>query len=151
MADFFSGLSDIGGAVSDLFDAAGSAKAGSAYGQAASIAEQNAAITLRSGEIQQQQENQGIIQAIGGEQASVAGAGFTQGGTAGDLMRMSVQKGALNKQLLANQTEITAQGFDQQAAAYKGQQQAAEMQAKAQGGSGIFSAIKGIASIAALF
>lgn len=168
--DFFSGLEDIGGAVSDLLGASGTQKAakatraaGVAYGQAATIALQNKDITLRSGNIQQQQEDQGIIQAIGSEKASVAGAGFDTGaGSAGDLLRMSTQKGALNKQLLANQTEITAQGFEQQANAYKGQQNSAEMEAQAQedaanaqkaGGAakGIMGVIQTVGTIASLF
>ena len=148
MADIFGAVSELGGAVDDLFGMFGSKKAASSYDKAASIAEGEKAITLRSGAIQQQQEDQSIIQAIGGEQASVAGAGFTQGGSAGDLMRMSVQKGALNKQLLANQTEITAQGFEQQAQAYHGQEEAANVKA---GGQGIGGLLKTGLSIAALF
>lgn len=150
MADFFNALDDIGGAVSDIFGAVGSKQAASSYDTAAKIAEGNKAVTLRSGEIQQQQENQTIIQAIGGEQASVAGAGFTAGGSAGDLLRMSAQKGALNKQLLANQTEITAQGFDQQAAAYKGQEEAANVKAAGQGAGGILKTVGAVAQVASV-
>lgn len=131
----------ISGAVGDLFSAAGSFQEANAYGKAKDVALDNEAITLRSGQIQQQQENQAIITATGGEQAAVAGAGFTAGGSAGDLMRMSLQKGALNKQLLANQNEITAQGFEQQADAYKGQQQAAQTQGEGQAAGGALQAI----------
>lgn len=131
----------ISGAVGDLFSAAGSFDSANAYSKASNIATSNAALTRRSGEIQEEQEQRAIITGIGGENASVAGAGFTAGGSASDLMRMSVAKGALDKQLLANQTEITAQGFDQQAAAYKGQEKAANAQGEGQVAGGILGAI----------
>lgn len=124
------GIGDIGGAVSDLFSAGGAMAEASAYGTASSIATSNAQLTLRSGQIQQQQEGIAITKALGGEVASTAGAGFMNGsGSATDLLRASTQQGALSKQLLSNQTEITAQGYEQQAAAYKGQEKAANMQA----------------------
>lgn len=147
MADPFAALSDVGGAVSDLFGMFGSQQAASAYDKAADVAEGNKAVTLRSGEIQQQQENQTIVQSLGTTNAGVAGAGFTMGGSAGDLLRMSAQKGALNKQLLANQTEITAQGFEQQAQAYEGQKEAANTKAAGQGIGGALQGVMGVAEL----
>ena len=141
-------IGDVGGAVSDLFGAEGSNKAGEAYGTAADIATKNAALTLRSGQIQQQQEDIQLNKTIGGENAETAGAGFSNSGSALLLMRSSVQQGALAKQLISNQTQITAQGYDQQAAAYKGQQQGAQLQAKAQEGSGIGNAVSGVLGVA---
>lgn len=138
MADFFGAAEELGGAVSDLFGMFGSQQAASSYDKAAQIAEENKALTLRSGAIQQQQENQTIIQSLGAQTASTAGAGFdVSAGSSGDLLRMSTQKGALNKQLLANQTEITAQGFEQQAEAYRGQKEAAQTKSAGQGIGGL--------------
>lgn len=136
-------LGDLGSAVSDIFGAIGSSDAASAYGTASNIATKNAALTEISGQIQQQQEGIAITKALGGEQASTSGAGFNNsGGTPTDLLRASVQQGALSKQLISNQTQITALGYEQQAAAYKGQEKAANTAAAGQGLGGIL----GIAS-----
>lgn len=148
MADFGAASSDIGGAVSDLFSAFGAKKAASAYGTAASIAFSNEALTRRSTAITLQQKDIETYKVLGAENADVAGAGFTAGGSAGDLMRASAQQASLSKQLIQNQGEITAQGYEEQAQAYKGQQQAADAQAT---GSGIGGILKGVAGIAALF
>lgn len=130
-------LSSFGGAVSDLFSAAGSEQASNAYSEAASIAESNEAITKNSTQIQEQQQQVAIYKALGTESADVAGAGFTSGGSAGDLMRASAQQAALSKQLIQNQGEITAQGYAEQANAYQGQASAAATQAAGQGIGGI--------------
>lgn len=147
MADLAGGFEDLGSAVTDLFSAQGSKQAGAAYGKAATIAEQNELLTQRSTAIQEQQEQRTITQALGTEQAGVSGVGFTSGGSALDLLRSSAQQGALSKQLIANQGEITAQGFAQQAAAYTGQEQAAQTAAKGQAGGGILGAVAGIAKL----
>jgi hypothetical protein len=140
-------ISDFGGAAGDLLASEGSFASADAYGAASDIATKNAALTERSGQIQQQQEDIQITKALGGEVASTAGAGFGAGGTAGDLMRSSVQQGALAKQLLANQTEITAQGYEQQASAFTGQQKAAVAQGQAQQAQGAANAASGIFSL----
>ncbi len=131
----------LSGATEDLFSGLGQFQAANAYSTASNIATANAALTRRSGDIQQEQEQRAIIAGIGSENASVAGAGFASGGSAGDLLRMSVQKGALDKQLLANQTEITAQGFEQQAAAYKGQEKTANAAGTGDVIGGVFKAV----------
>lgn len=133
------GIGDIGGAVSDLFGAAGSTQAASSYGTAAKIALSNEALTKRSTAIQAQQQDISTFKVLGTETADVAGAGFTQGGSAGDLLRSSAQQAALSKQLIVNQGNITAQGYQQQAAAYEGQEQASKTQAAGQGIGGLLS------------
>lgn len=147
MADVGTGIGDLGSAVSDLFGAAGSSEAASAYGTAANIALSNEALTKRSTAIQAQQSDIQTFKALGTETADVSGAGFTQGGSAGDLLRSSAQQAALSKQLIVNQGNITAQGFEQQAAAYKGQEKAANTQSEGQGIGGLLS----IASAAIAF
>ena len=120
-------MSGIGGAVEDLFGAIGADQSAAAYKKAAEIASSNADITLRSGQIQAGQEARTVYQALGTEKATTAAAGFdTSSGSAGDLLRSSVQQGALAKQLIVNQSTITAQGFQQQSAAYVGQETAAK-------------------------
>lgn len=149
MADFGGALGSIGGAVSDLFGASGSSKAAGAYTKAADIATSNAQLTERSTAIQTQQQEQQTYKVLGTEQAATAAAGFTMGGSALDLLRSSTQQAALSKELIQNQGEITAQGYQQQAAAYQGQAQAAKEQAKGQGAGGILGAVAGVAKIAA--
>jgi hypothetical protein len=133
--------SDPGGAVSDLFGAFGSLQAASAYGKASKLAANNAAITRASTAITQQQEARTITQALGAEDAAVAGAGLQQSGTALDLMRSSVQQSSLAKQLITNQGEITATSYDQQSAAYKAQEKGANTQAMGQGIGGVLKMV----------
>lgn len=148
MSDIGEIFGDVGGAVSDLFGASGSEQAGAAYGTAAEIAQQNEALTLRSTAIQEQQASQQTYQAISGEKASTAAAGFdVNSGSAGDLLRASAKQAALSKQLIQNQGQITAQGYAQQSAAYVGQEQAAQSEANAQKGSGAAKAASGILGV----
>ena len=123
---------DRGSAAADLLTATGADEASSAYTTAASIAASNEALTQRGGQIQQEQEQRTITQALGTESADVAGAGFKNSGSALYLMKSSLQQGALAKQLISNSTEITAQGFAQQDVAYTGQATAATTQAAAE-------------------
>lgn len=145
--DIGNGIDDFGGAVSDLFGSKGASQAASAYGTAAEIAKKNEALTLRSTAITQQQQDIQTYKVLGTETADVAASGFTGGGSAGDLLRSSTQQAALSKQLIQNQGEITAQGFEEQAQAYTGQQQASQTQSK---GSGIGGAIKAVAGVASI-
>lgn len=136
-------ITDFGSAAADLLMAEGSREAAKAYGQASAIATSNSNLTLRSGQIQEEQESRAITQALGSENADVASAGFKNSGSALYLMKSSLQQGALAKQLISNQTEITAQGYQQQAAAYTGQEKSAEFQAQADDASAAASAAAG--------
>lgn len=148
MADIGDAIGLFGGAVSDLFGAKGSQQAASAYKTAASIAQKNEALTRRSTAIQTQQQDILTFKTLGAEQADTAAAGFsTTGGSAGDLLRASGQQAALSKQLIENQGEITAQGYEQQAQAYLGQASAANTQSKGQGIGGILGAAAGVFSL----
>lgn len=144
-------ISDFGGAISDLFGAQGSSDAASAYGTAAGIAKQNAALTARSTAISEQQQGISTFKVLGSEQADTAGAGFTSGGSAAYLMRASASQASLSKQLIENQGQITEEGYQQQAAAYTGQQKAAETQSEGQAAGGILGAVSGISSLFSLF
>lgn len=119
-------------AAADLFNATGADLSAAAYGKASDIATANQAITLRSGQIQEQMQGIQTFKVMGAEQAGTAGAGFdVTSGSAGDLLRSSAQQAALSKQLIGNQTQITAQGYEQEAVAYKGQQGAVTQEALA--------------------
>lgn len=141
MSDIQQGFGDLGGAVSDLFGAAGSEASASAYDKAAQIAEENAALTERSTAIQAQQTQEQTTQVLGSQAAGVAAAGFSVGGSAGDLLRSSTFQAALSKQLVTSQGESTALGYTQQAQAYEGQASAAKVQAAGKGVGGIISGV----------
>jgi len=131
----------ISGGVSDLFSAGGSFEAAAGYGQASKSAYKSADITRSSTKIQLQQQDIQTYKILGTENADVAGAGFTSGGSAGDLMRMSAQQAALSSQLISNQGEITAGGFEAQGASYKAQQKAANAQGEGQVVGGILGLV----------
>lgn len=128
---------NFGGAVSDLFGAFGDFEAANAYGKEAKIAEQNATLTEVSGAVTEAQTARAVTLAKGTEEAGTAAGGFSTSGSGGDLMRMTLQQGALQKGLVTNQTAITAAGFEQQAEAAKGQEQAANTK----GAGGLFGGV----------
>lgn len=88
------------------------------YDAAAVLAQQNEAYTAQSTRVQQAQLGRQVTQAIGGQRASVAAAGFGTGGSAYDLMRDSAQQGALARGVLGQQGAITEAGYDEQARSY---------------------------------
>lgn len=147
-ASGFLGSNGIGGAVADLFGAIGDEQAASSYTKEAQIAGENANIAQTSADIQEAQETRAVTQAIGAEGASTSAAGFTMGGNASDLMRQSIQQGALAKSLVLQQGAINVLG-------YKEQQQAAQGKAAASktAGAGGFlgSALKIGGAIAGIF
>lgn len=147
MSGIGSAISDLGGAVSDIFGAEGSSDAASAYKTEASIAQQNELITQRSTAIQEQQEQRTITQAEGTTAAGVAGGGMTSGGSALYLMRSNVQQGALSKQLITNQGEITAQGYAEQAAAATGQANSAQTAAAGKSAGALGGVLGAVASV----
>lgn len=88
------------------------------YDMAGDLATANEAYTAQSTRIQEAQTQRQITQTIGGQRASVAAAGFSSGGSAGDIMRDSANQGALAKGVLAQQGVITEAGFDEQAKSF---------------------------------
>lgn len=134
-ADLFSSnnfWSGAGGAVSDLFAAQGSKLAGKQYGMAAASSEQAARDTELSTGIQLVQADRNILQVTGGQLSDTSGAGFSMSGSAGDLLRMSASNGALTKQLISEQGNMTAAGFRSQAQSYRTQQAGAKTESTGQ-------------------
>lgn len=136
-------------AVNDLFSASGTAaedqaqsqaqgiiasgdqQEAQAYLTAAGVADNNARLARASGLIQQYQEGRQVEKAIGAQTADINAAGFasanhTGAGTALFLQRDSVQQGALESQLIGENAEIQAGGFEQQSAAAKAEAAAAQ-------------------------
>lgn len=130
------GISSVGAAVSDLYGAKGAKRAAQGYdasavslGRAADIADQNAEITRRSTELTKMQQEREIYKTIGGQQADIAGAGFSASGTALDLLRDSTAQGDLTLRLIEEQGLINENAYRLQAESYRGQQQLALSQA----------------------
>lgn len=154
-------FSDLGGAASDLFSigahhakAAGDLLEASNYDLASGLATQNEKFTETSTAIKQAQLDRSITQTIGGQQADVAGAGFTAGGSALDIMRDTASQGALTKAVGEQQGLITEAGYDEQAKSFQTMSQAAHVAAdaenKAADAAGVTGALKGIAAVATL-
>jgi hypothetical protein len=115
---FGTGVSDLFSAEGDKALAAGDFAAAQSYTRASSIAEENKGLSELSTEIQQAQLNRKITMTEGA-QVAATGAANLEGGSAGDLMRMSIQQGALAKTLVATQGHINANAYEEQATAYQ--------------------------------
>lgn len=169
-------ISDIGGAVSDLFassadsskaqglrlKAQGDAIEGQNYDLASTLALQNEEFAKTSTAIKQAQNDRSIYQTIGGIKADVAGAGFASSGSSLDILRDSASQGALTKAVAGQQGLIQEAGYDEQAQSYQNLSKAAGIAVqednlaanaadKAAEGADWTAAIKGIAGVATLF
>lgn len=142
-ADF----SKLGGAVSDLFGAAGDLSEASGYKKAEAIEKQNAGLAEVQNRVQMTQLNRQIFQAQGATAAEEGGAGFTAGGSAGDIMRSNASQGALSRQVLGLQGQINQNNFAQQAASFSQMATTAEGAAAAAGGGGILNTVAGLAGL----
>ena len=144
MADTTSGLglvvSEAGNAVSDLFGSQGEAAQANSYAGGAALAQQNAQLTAASTAIQQTQTTRQVEQSLATTQADVAGAGFTESGSALDILKMSAQQGALAKSLVNIQGAINENSYAAQAGALSGEAAAANATSTAGEISGIVNA-----------
>lgn len=145
MANFGAAFGDFGGAVSDLFAAQGDKAEAGNYRLAADLANKNEQYTELSTGIKNMQADRQIYQTIGQQQADVAGAGFSAGGSAGDLLRESTSQGALTHAVVSEQGLIQEDAYKEQAQSYQNMADAAD---KAATGSDIGAAIKGVAAVA---
>lgn len=89
------------------------------YDLAANLARENEAYTLQSTRLQQYQQSRNQTQVIGGIRSSVAGAGFTEGGSAGDIMRDSASQGAIAHGVIGQQGSIAMAGYEEQAKSFE--------------------------------
>lgn len=129
MAFGSSTFSGIGGAVSDLFSSEATAsglrlkatgnrvEAGN-YDLAATLARQNEQFTEQSTAVKEVMATRQIQMGAGSTEADIAGAGFSNSGSALDLLRSGAQQGALQKQILGQQGLITEAGYREQASAF---------------------------------
>lgn len=141
--DLGAGVSDIFAGFGDLSKAQGDILEGEAYGEAATLAKQNAAYTATSTAIQQAQANRELLLSQGRTTSEVAGAGFAASGSALDILRSSAAQGSLQKAAISQQGLITEAGYKEQASSYQLMQQAANVAASAEKTASIGSFIAG--------
>lgn len=155
-------FSNAGGAASDLFQGFGDESKATGdrieaqdYDLAAELAGKNEKFTETSTAVKEAQiERQNYLMA-GGQQADVAGAGFSEGGSALDLLRDSNAQGALTHAVAGEQGLITEAGYTEQETSFTNMANAARMAADAQDnaatGSWITAGLKGVAAVASIF
>lgn len=148
MPNIAAGFGDIGSAVKDIFGSFGQTAAAGSYEEGASIARQSAKESEWSGQIQQEKLSREVFKTVSGQASDVAGAGFTSGGSAGDLLRDSTAQGALAHQLTQVQSDINVEAYKSQAVALQGQADASKATAT---GDIIGSILSGGAALAAFF
>jgi hypothetical protein len=153
MADIFSAASDLIGGVGSFVGSQAEAKgykaAATAYDTAATYAQENAQIAARSTAIQESQTARQIFRVAGGQDAAYAANGLKMSGSADYVQAATLQQGGLQKGIIANQGQITEQGYLAESAADVGQAQQSSAQASAslaKGGSNLLTGILGAAA-----
>lgn len=129
------------------------------YDLAAELARQNSEFTKVSTGIKETQEQRQIYLGLGTTKADIGAAGFTESGSAIDLLRDSAAQGALTKAVIGEQGLITEAGYDEQSQAYTNMASIARSTAagerdlahQATRNSYITAGIKGAAALATLF
>lgn len=111
---FTEGFSELGGAVGYIFGAVGEGMSASGYKKAAAAAGTDATIAGYSGAAKEALISRQAYGIIGGQQADVAGAGFTGGGSAGDLERDSTNQAHIAVAAAQMQTDLQVNEFKSQ-------------------------------------
>jgi hypothetical protein len=142
VSGFFQGLGDQAKAQGDRLE-------GQRYEEAAGLADLNAAFTVQSEALQEFQAGRAAEQTIGSIHADVAASGFTEGGSALDILRDSANQAALQGAVLKQQGLITEAGYQEQAASYRIMADAANKAASAEDTAAMGSFIGAGVSVAA--
>jgi hypothetical protein len=124
VSDIFAGFGDETRAQGDILEAQN-------YTLASQYAQQEAQFTKQSTAIQSFQQQRQVSMGLGGVAAEQAAAGFTESGSALDVLRDSASQGALEHAVLARQGLITEASYKEQAASYTAMANAADMAAAA--------------------
>lgn len=155
-------ISNVGGAVQDLFNAdAYKYKAQGAefekenYDLAAGLADQNAGYTEWTTGVKALMAERTTQQALGSGEAAIGNSGLKASGSSLDLLHESAANGQFAKEQAITQGNITEAGYQEQAQSYRNMSQAAQVAIDADNeaatGATISSAFKGAAAIASLF
>ena len=139
---------DLGGAANDIFSFFGSQyrEKGNRleaenYDRAAGFSDLEAEFTKTSTGIKLAQEQRVRFQQEGTVAADVGGAGFTQGGSALDILRQTHEQGALESAVLQQQGLIQEEGYRVQAKNYRNMADASRTAADAQNLGGMGSLV----------
>jgi hypothetical protein len=127
-----SAIDDLFGAKASGTKAKGLRVQADAYRDAADFSLRNIDFTRASTEVQMVQTQRKLFTSIGQSQADVAGAGFFEEGSGGDIMRQEASKAALEMAVLNFQGKVQEEGFRVQSESYLAQAKAADMAAKAE-------------------
>lgn len=141
-------IQSFGGAAKSLFGGFGAQASAKSLRQAAGIMGENVDLARENTAVQTRQAERKGQQAIGGQQADVAAAGFSSSGSALDLLRSSTEEAAMTAALTHLQGEIDVNSYKAQQTSFLGQADAADQEAK---GSFIGSAFNLVAGIASIF
>lgn len=155
-------VNSFGGAASDLFAAeadrmraGGQRKEAESYDMAADLSVENRKFAESSNIIKEAQLDRQIMKTEATQQADVAASGFTQGGSALDLMRESASQGALTSAVLQQQGAITDLGYKEQEESYRKMAEASRMSADAMDtaatGAEVSAGFKAAAGVASFF
>ena len=150
-----------GGAAKDIFagvafgyQAEGKRLEAGNYDQAAAFSDQNAMFTRNSTKVKQYQADRALEKSVGGAEADIAGAGFTESGSALDILRESMSQGAMQRALLGQQGAIQEAGYLEQARSYRAMADSSRLAAEAADtaeiGSYITGSIKAVTGFATL-
>lgn len=155
-------IGNIGGAVADLYAAdadrmrgRGQRKEAESYDIAADLSIENRKFAESSNIIKTAQLDRQIMKTEATQQADVAASGFTQGGSALDIMRSSASQGALTRAVLQQQGAITDLGYKEQEESYRKMAEVSRMSAdamdKAAQGADISAGFKFASAVASVF
>lgn len=149
MADFnfHDAFGDAGNAVSDIFSAIGAQQSAKSYRTAAKFSDRNAQLAEYATDVQLTQARREAYLGIGREIAGVSASGFTQSGSALDLVRSANQQASLQQSALQLQGAINVNSYKQQAEAERDQAKSADA---ASFGNMIGGVLSGISAIAPL-
>lgn len=146
----------IGGAVQDLMGskshrlrAKGQRLEAQAYDESAGLAEKNKLFSKVSTDIKMAQQEREFLKTYGGAQADVAAAGFSESGSALDLLRESASQGALAKSVLSQQGLMEEESYAVQAKSFRLMAEASRMSAEASENAAKSSEFGGIVKLVA--
>ncbi len=139
MAESINTYGLIGGGVSDIFQgigggykARGNRYEAENYREASRFADLEAKIQHATTTVETSQVLRQVYQGLGRVEAGAAGAGFTSGGSAGDILRSSAQQGALQASMATQTGQVAEIGYEEQSKSYANMAKAADEAAKAQ-------------------
>lgn len=153
MADFNLNpiFSDIGGAVSDLYSAEGAGMSAASYKKAAAFSETNKQLTQYATAVNLAQARREAFLGIGIEKADIANAGFSNSGSALDLLRSARQQAALQQGALQLQGSINVNSYSQQEEAELDQAHSAQVAQQGDQLGGLLNGIGAVAGIIGMF